>query len=127
MYKVKKAICVAASVLCVATCTVGVTAMPAQAKTVKTSVNYKKAKSVKRGKTTISTTYKGDKHLYLKFKAPKTKKYTFTISNMKSNHLTDGKDINHGNFAIATQKYGHPWELYAKTKRGKTLFEQLRG
>ncbi len=53
--------------------------------TTSTSVAKRKATRVTRGTTRL--TIKGGKG-YMKFKAPKTKTYTFTMSNMKSNRFS---------------------------------------
>ncbi len=81
----------------------------------------KTAKSVKKGSYTIRVNKKGyDGEGFLKFKAPKTKTYTFTINNLKA----PKDDYANGYMAILKQGTYTPnvlvWQDKIKTKNGKT-------
>ena len=97
--------------------------MTAQAKNVKAVTNYRKAKSLKKGKNRINYSNTHGKGSYVKFKAPKTGKYVFTGYNLKSNKKDEatGLNIDTINFSIGPMKWGSIYQLYCKTEGGKAL------
>lgn len=119
--KIKKTIMMIVMAMALIGCFSVVNASQVSAKTVRATTNYKKAKKIKKGTHTIivNSNYSG-KMSYVKFKAPKTKKYTFTISNMVTNGTkTDGKDIQSGHVQFAHHdRYGMS-NKKVKTQGGK--------
>ena len=92
-----------------------------QAKTVKTlkygtkvSIVKKKAAKLKKGTNTI-TISEG----YCKFTAKKTKKYTFTFSNVATVGENRAKDINHGHGYIMVPKRSYMNHKKFSTEGGK--------
>ncbi len=95
--------------------------IPAQAATKKLkkqnySASYssikKKAKTVKKGTTTLKVSPSG----YVKFKVPKTKKYTFTFSSVKSNK----NPFNNGYAYIEIPKTQYNGTVYMEHQKFKT-------
>ena len=87
------------------------------AKKVKTTVTenkYKKSPKVKTGTTTVTS----KKRCFVKFKAPKTKTYTFTVSNVYN--ADDKSDPICGDFSIYKLEYGKIFNSQTvKTQGGK--------
>ena len=85
------------------------------AKKVKTTVTenkYKKSPMVKTGTTTITS----KKRCFVKFKAPKTKTYTFTVSNVYN--TSDKSDPICGDFSIYKLEYGKIFTSQTVTTQG---------
>lgn len=87
------------------------------AKKVKTTVTenkYKKSPKVKKGTTTVTA----KKRCFVKFKVPKTKTYTFTVSNLYN--VEDKSDPICGDFSIYKLEYGKIFTSQTvKTQGGK--------
>lgn len=93
------------------------------AKKVTAGVTEKKAKTVRVGTTTVTARKcaKDDMHhAYLKFKAPKSGKYVFTLSDFKTKGRKVSQDVEIGYFSLLTKDtYGFYPET-VKTEGGKT-------
>jgi hypothetical protein len=74
-----------------------------------------KATKVKKGKTTLIVSQG-----WAKFKAPKTKTYTFTLSNVASMGVNPASDINNGYFVLGTFKGKYFWSKRIK-QNGKKV------
>lgn len=75
----------------------------------------KKATKVKKGKTTLIVSQG-----WAKFKAPKTKTYTFTLSNVATKGANPASDINNGYFVLGSFKGNYFWSKRIK-QNGKKV------
>lgn len=103
---------------------VGTISVVAEAKTVKTVTNWKKAKAVKKGTNIVKVSNpKSSKLGYIKFKAPKKGTYVFKFSNFVGQKGANGKDINCGftNFYVKNRNYLSTIPIKFGGKKGYTL------
>ena len=112
-------------ILTMALCTT-VNASQAQARTVTAGKSVKKAKKVKKGKTVVRFQSRMNGS-YVKFKAPKTGKYVFICSNLKTNKKDPqtGLDIGSVSFSAGPKKWGKIYQKYLKSEFGKTMYAEL--
>lgn len=103
-----------------------VSAAPAQARTVTAGKSVKKAKKVKKGKTVVNFPNRMNGS-YLRFKAPKTGKYVFICSNLRTNKRDQQTGYDAGNikFAAGPKKWGNIYQMYLKSEGGKTMYAEL--
>ena len=98
-----------------------------QARTVTAGKSVKKAKAVKKGKTTVRFANHNMKGGYVKFKAPKTGKYVFICSDLKTSKRDrqTGYDTGTVTFAAGPKKWGNIYQKYLKSEFGKTMYAEL--